>query len=131
MLEKIFAPYRDYSFFVLRLFVGGVFVAHGALKLFGGLKGFAGFLQQAGVPAPDLMAPVVAAVEFLGGVAMILGLGTRAASLLLVVVMIVAMLTVTLKAGFSGGYDINLALLGGLLALLLAGPGKIAHGGDL
>lgn len=131
MLEKIFAPYRAYSFFVLRLFVGGVFVAHGALKLFGGLRGFAGFLQQAGVPSPDIMAPLVAAVEFLGGVAIILGLGTRTAALLLTVVMVVAMVTVTLKAGFSGGYDINLALLGGLLALLLAGPGKIAHGGDL
>lgn len=131
MLEKIFGPYRDYSLFVLRLFVGGIFIAHGALKLFGGLSGFAGFLQQAGVPLPDIMAPLVAAVEFLGGVAIILGLGTRTASLLLTVVMVVAMVTVTLKAGFSGGYDLNLALIGGLLALVLAGPGKIAHGGDL
>jgi uncharacterized membrane protein YphA (DoxX/SURF4 family) len=131
MLEKIFGPYRDYSLLVLRLFVGGVFIAHGALKLFGGLSGFAGFLQQVGVPAPDIMAPVVAAVEFLGGVAIILGLGTRTAALLLTVVMVVAMVTVTLSRGFAGGYDINLALLGGLLALLLAGPGNIAHGGDL
>jgi len=131
MLEKIFSPYRDYSLFVLRLFVGAVFITHGALKLFGGLKGFAGFLQQHGVPLPDLMAPLVAAVEFLGGVALILGLGTRTAAILLTAVMIVAMATVTLQAGFAGGYDINLALLGGLLALLLAGPGKIAHGGDL
>ncbi len=131
MLEKIFGPYRDYSFLVLRLFVGAVFVAHGSLKLFGGLSGFAGFLQQAGVPLPDIMAPLAAAVEFLGGVAIILGLGTRTAALLLTAVMVVAMVTVTLKAGFSGGYDINLALIGGLLALVLAGPGKIAHGGDL
>jgi len=132
MLEKIFGPCRDYSLFVLRLFVGGVFVAYGALKLFGGLQGFAGFLQQHGVPAPELMAPFVAGVEFLGGVALILGLGTRTAAILLSIVMIVAMATVTLKAGFAGGYDLNLALLGGLLALLLAGPGKkLAHGGDL
>lgn len=131
MLEKIFGPYRDYSLFVLRLFVGGVFITHGSLKLFGGLHGFAGFLRQHGVPSPDLMAPIVAGVEFLGGVAIVLGLGTRTAAILLTGVMIVAMITVTLKVGFAGGYDINLALLGGLLALLLAGPGKIAHGGDL
>ena len=131
MLEKLFAPYRDYSLFILRLFVGGVFIAHGALKLFGGLTGFAKFLQQYGVPSPGFMAPLVAAVEFLGGIALILGLGTRTAAILLTIVMIVAMATVTLKIGFAGGYDINLALLGGLLALLLAGPGKIAHGGDL
>ena len=131
MLEKIFAPYRDYSLFVLRLFVGGVFITHGSLKLFSGLNSFARFLQQYGVPSPDFMATLVAAVEFLGGIALILGLGTRTAAILLTIVMIVAMATVTLKAGFAGGYDINLALLGGLLALLLAGPGKIAHGGDL
>ena len=111
--------------------MGAVFITHGSLKLFGGLKGFAGFLQQAGVPAPEIMAPLVAAVEFLGGVALVLGLGTRTAAILLTIVMIVAMATVTLKIGFVGGYDLNLALLGGLLALLLAGPGKIAHGGDL
>lgn len=131
MLEKIFAPYRDYSLFVLRLFVGAVFIAHGSLKLFGGLNSFARFLQQYGVPSPDFMAPLVAAVEFLGGIALILGLGTRTAAILLTIVMIVAMATVTLKIGFVGGYDLNLALLGGLLALLLAGPGKLAHGGDL
>lgn len=131
MLEKIFGPYRDYSLFVLRLFVGGVFIAHGALKLFAGLSGFTLFLIQVGVPYARIMAPVVASIEFLGGVALILGLGTRTAAILLSAIMIVAMATVTLKAGFSGGYDLNLALLGGLLALLLAGPGKIAHGGDL
>ncbi len=131
MLEKIFGPYRDYSLLVLRLFVGAVFLVYGSLKLFGGLEGFAGFLAQTGVPLPQIMAPVVAAVEFLGGVAILLGLGTRLAALLLTGVMIVAMITVTLPKGFAGGYDINLALLGGLLALLLAGPGKLSHGGDL
>ena len=131
MLEKIFGPYRDYSLFVLRLFVGIVFLVHGSLKLFGGLQGFAGFLQQAGVPMPEIMAPLVAAVESFGGLAILLGAGTRIAALLLTGVMVVAMLTVTLKIGFAGGYDLNLALLGGLLALLLAGPGKLAVGGDL
>lgn len=131
MLEKIFGPYRDYSLFVLRLFVGGLFIVYGAMKLFGGLAGFTILLIQAGVPFARIMAPVVAAIEFLGGVAILLGLGTRTAALLLSGVMVVAMLTVTLKVGFAGGYDINLALLGGLLALLLAGPGKLAHGGDL
>jgi putative oxidoreductase len=131
MLEKIFGPYRNYSLFVLRLFVGIVFLGHGALKLFGGLGGFAGFLQQAGVPMAGVMAPVVAAIEFFGGLAIILGTSTRLASLLLAGVMVVAMITVTLPSGFAGGYDLNLALLGGLLALLLAGPGKPAIGGAL
>jgi len=131
MLEKIFGPCCQYAPFVLRLFVGVVFLGYGWLHLFGDLGGFAGFLQQVGVPLPGIMAPAVAAVEFFGGVALILGTGTRIAALLLSCVMVVAMITFTLPRGFAGGYDLNLALLGGLLALLLAGPGKPAIGGDL
>ena len=64
MLEKIFGPYRDYSLFVLRLFVGAVFIAHGALKLFGGLKVLLhceqGFKRVKGYAA---IKQVVAAIE--------------------------------------------------------------------
>ena len=130
MLARIFGPGRDYSLLVLRLFLGVVFLVHGFLKL-GNIGGFVGFLQQYGVPLPDIMAPLVAGIEFLGGIAIILGTLTRLAALLLSGVMIVAMLTVTLKGSFAGGYDLNLVCLGGLLALLLAGPGKPAIGGDL
>jgi len=130
MLEKIFGPYRDYSLFVLRLFLGIVFVVYGLMKL-GDIGRFAGFLGQHGIPLPGVMAPFVAAIEFLGGLGILLGTGTRTAALLLVGVMVVAMLSVTLHVGFAGGYDLNLACLGGLLCLLLAGPGKPAMGGDL
>ena len=131
MLEKIFGGGRDYSLFILRVFVGVVFTVYGWLKL-ANLQGFAGFLEQAaGVPFAGVMAPAVAAVEFFGGLALVLGASTRLAALLLTGVMVVAMITVTLGKGFAGGYDLNLALLGGLLALLLAGPGKPAVGGDL
>ncbi len=131
MLEKIFGPYRDYSLLVLRVFLGMVFLTHGTIKFMGGAQGFARYLAQHGVPLPELMAPIVMAIEFFGGLAIILGTGTRLAALLLSGLMVVAMLTVTLKVGFAGGYDLNLACLGGLLALLLAGPGKAAVGGDL
>ena len=131
MLEKIFGPYRDYSILVLRAFVGIVFLAYGTLKFLGGVQGFAGYLEQHDVPVPGLIAPFIMAIEFFGGLGIILGIGTRLAALLLSGVMVIAMLTVTRKVGFAGGYDLNLVCLGGLLALLLAGPGKPAVGGDL
>jgi putative oxidoreductase len=131
MLETIFGRYRDHSLLVLRLFVGIVFFTHGTLKFMGGLQGFASYLAQHDVPLPGLMAPIVMAIEFFGGLGLILGTYTRLAALLLSGVMLVAMLTVTLKVGFAGGYDLNLVCLGGLLSLLLAGPGKPAIGGDL
>ncbi len=131
MLETIFGRYRDYSCLVLRLFVGGVFFIYGTIKFLGGLQGFAKYLAQHDVPLPGLMAPVVMAVEFFGGLGLLFGAFTRTAALLLSIVMLVAMFTVTLKVGFAGGYDLNLVCLGGLLSLLLAGPGEPALGGDL
>jgi putative oxidoreductase len=129
MLERIFSPLKDYSILVLRLGVGGVFLGHGYLKLTG-LEQFADFLEQIGTPFPGITAPALGAVEFFGGVAILLGTGTRIGALLLVGIMVVAMITVTFARGFAGGYDLNLALLGGLLCLLFGGPGKFALGGD-
>ncbi len=131
MLEKLFAPYRDYSLLFLRLAVGGIFVAQGVIKFIGGVDGVASYFSQLGIPFPGVMAPVVVAVEFFGGLAIVLGTSTRLAALLLSAVMIVAVATVTFAKGFAGGYDLNLALLGGLLCLLFAGPGRPAIGGDL
>ena len=131
MLEKIFAPYRDYSLLILRLGVGGVFIGYGAIKFLGGIDSVVSSFAQHGIPLPGVAAPAVVAVEFFGGLAIVLGTSTRLAALLLGVVMIVAMATVTFAIGFASGYDLNIALLGGLLCLLLAGPGRPAIGGDL
>ncbi len=76
------------------------------------------------------MAPIVGAVELVGRIAILVGTSTRIAPLLLTGVMIVAMATVTLARDFAEGYDINLALLPGLLCLLFGGPRKLASGGD-
>lgn len=130
MMESLFGPLKAYAIPVLRLGVATVFIGHGYLKLTN-IQPFVAFLHQTGTPFPALLAPAVAAIELLGGILIFLGTGTRIAALLLTGVMIVAMTTVTLAQGFSHGYDINLALLGGLLCLLFGGPGKLAIGGDL
>src|SRR5439155_970912 len=68
----------------LRLVVGLVFIVHGGQKLFVfGLGGAAGFMAKVGIPWPFLAAVVVIAVEILGGLALVLGLGTRLAAALL------------------------------------------------
>ncbi|MDP6558912.1 MAG: DoxX family protein [Candidatus Binatia bacterium] len=131
MLEKVFGPFKDYSLLLLRIGIGGVFLAHGVIKFASGVQGVGVFFAQIGIPLSGIMAPAVVAMEFFGGLAILLGTGTRMAVLLLTTVMVVAMVTVTLARGFADGYDLNIALLGGLLCLLLAGPGKPALGGDL
>src|SRR2546426_11300452 len=88
----------------LRLVVGLVFAVHGAQKLFVfGLGGAAGFMAKVGIPLPSVAAVVVMAVEILGGVALILGLGTPLAAPLLALQMVVAIPAAPPKTGFVGG----------------------------
>jgi putative oxidoreductase len=117
---------------LLRLAVGAVFVMHGGQKIFVmGYRGVAGFLGPMGFPLPTVAAIVLMAVEFLGGLALILGIFTRYAAALLAADMLVAMLAVHLKNGFflPRGFEYTLVLLAANLALLLSGPGALALGG--
>ena len=110
----------------LRLAVGLVFVVHGAQKLFVfGLGGTAGFMAKVGIPLPSVAAVVVTAVEILGGLALVLGLGTRLAAALLAFEMLIVILTVRLKAGFLGGYEFELTLFAASLSLVLLGAGPV------
>ncbi len=117
----------EWGLVALRVVVGLVFLIHGGQKLFMfGFGGTAGFLGSVGVPLPMVAAIVVIAVEFLGGLALLLGLGTRYVAALLAVDMLVALLMVHLPAGFfvsNGGYEFVLTLLAASAFFALAGAG--------
>jgi putative oxidoreductase len=114
----------------LRFIVGVVFLVHGSQKLFVyGFSGVAGSFGHIGIPIPAVSAVVVTLVEFLGGLALIAGLFTRWAAILLAINMTVAVLAVHAKHGFfasAGGYEYALTLLVASISLALAGPGVCA-----
>jgi putative oxidoreductase len=68
------------------------------------------------------MGPFVALFEFFGGIALVIGILTRLIALGFAIDMLVAILLVLLKNGFSH-YELEFLLLVSSLALFLAGPG--------
>ena len=123
------ARVTTWAFTVLRVVVGIVFMAHGAQKLFiMGLPGVAGFFGKLGLPFPFLTGVVVTVLEGVGGLALVLGIGTRLAAGLLALDMVGAIVTVHLSQGFflPKGMEFALTLLAANLALVLGGPGRLA-----
>ena len=119
----------------LRVGVGAVFAWHGWLKLDGGVANFAAFLESLNVPAPEVVAWLQIIAEGVGGVLLILGLFTRFAVVPLIVVSIGALWLVKSSVGFvapdAAGGELDVALLGGELALLFLGPGRLSVDGML
>lgn len=117
--EKLRCP--DLGILLVRLGVGIVFLVHGIQKIMM-LNGTVGFFGALGVPA--FLTYVVTAIEVLGGVAMILGLCSRLAGILIAAVMVGAIYLVKFNAGFTGGYELDLVLLFSALGITFLGSGK-------
>src|SRR6201986_851842 len=77
---------------LLRLTVGVMFFS-GAVDKLGDLGKFTAMFVGVGIPAAQVLAPATAVVELVGGVALMLGLGTRLAALVLAGDMVGALIT--------------------------------------
>ncbi len=80
---------------ISRIVIGFIFIQSGWGKLHH-LDKVIGFFESLGIPAPHLQAPFVATVELIGGLMILLGIGTRFAAAPLVVIMVVALKTAKL-----------------------------------
>ena len=118
----------DVSLLLVRAIVGVIFAAHGAQKLFGafGGSGLADVVQTMG----PLGYPVTIG-EFFGGLGLVVGFLCRFSAASLIIIMIGAINMVHGKNGFflsDGGFEYNLALIGLLAPILIAGPGRFSIG---
>ncbi|CEL30611.1 DoxX family protein [Pseudomonas fluorescens] len=134
LINKILFTRAGYGLTILRIVVGVIFAAHGAQKLFGmfggyGLAGTAQYMESLGLTPGYAMAVLSGGTEFFAGLALIIGLLVRPAALGLTVLSLVAIFTVHISNGLfmaNNGYQFALALLGGSLAVLIEGAGKLS-----
>ena len=118
----------------VRIPVGIIFAAHGAQKLFGwfggyGLEGTGQWMDSIGLHPGTLLALLAGGAEFLGGLALLLGLLVRPASAALAFTMLVAIFSVHISKGLfmsNGGYEYALALLAVTAALFISGAGRFS-----
>lgn len=121
----------DAALLLARVALALPFIFHGASIAFGafggpGLQGFSGFTHM-----PLAMAALVGYGEFLGGLGILFGVLSRLASAGMALIMLGAIVLVHLKSGYDGtkgGFEHPLTLLLLALAIVAAGPGRLALG---
>lgn len=119
---------------VIRLVIGLTFAAHGSQKLFGwfggyGVDGTAGFFESIGLKPGKPLALLAGAGEFLSGLFFAAGFLTPLAAAAMVVIMMVAIKTVTGKIGYwitANGTEYNIAIIAVAVGVALTGPGIYA-----
>lgn len=99
---------------ILRITLGVLFFIHGLVKFQGGIENTVGWFNSIGIPG--FMAYGVALLEVIGGIVLMIGLGTRIVSALYALLMIGAIIKVKLSVGILGngqmaGYELDLAFL--------------------
>ena len=75
---------------------------------------------------PPELAVIIGLLEFIGGLANLLGIFTRIAAALLAINMIGAILLVKLSKGFIWGFELDLLYLAIMISLILNGPGSLS-----
>jgi putative oxidoreductase len=124
----------DWALLVARIVVGAVFMAHGAQKLFGafGGPGLSAIVQMMGP-----LGYLVTIGEFFGGLGLIFGFLSRFSAASIILIMLGAIGMVHSQFGFfmnwtgkqaGEGFEYHLLVIGTLLPILIAGPGRFAVG---
>jgi putative oxidoreductase len=139
-------PYDWYAL-PLRLIVGYGFMEHGYAKLARGPDAFIAILHALGMPFADLLGWATIVIEVLGGLMILAGALVPVATVPMIAVLLVAIVTVHLPNGFSSiklmsydasgahfgqpGYETDLLYVACLAALCVGGAGPLSLDGWL
>lgn len=131
MLKKIVATDESKTTILIRLMIGVIFFSEGIQKfLFPDTLG-AGRFAKIGLPSPEFLGSFVGFFEILGGALILIGLFIRLASIPIIIIMIVAIVTTKTEVLKNDGFwemlhgsRTDWAMLLGGIFLLIEGAGK-------
>jgi putative oxidoreductase len=130
-MKKLFLTTNNFTPLLIRLMVGAVFLSEGIQKfLFPDERGVGRFIKI-GLPSPEFFGYFVPTFEIVCGILVLAGLFTRLASIPLIIIMIVAIISTKIPVLLSEGFwqmahaaRTDYAMLLGSLFLLIVGAGK-------
>jgi putative oxidoreductase len=117
---------RDFGLLLIRIGIGAAFISHGWMKL-EDLHGIVGFFGTLGLPA--FLAYFIAALEFVGGIAILIGVYVSIFGALLAIDMFFAIILVAGKMAHTRGFsamELEFVLLTVSLGLSFIGAGRHA-----
>lgn len=115
---------QDITHWGLRASIGAIFIVH-SLKKFD--PSWQEWLGSIGVP-PEMQLPIALA-ELVGGILLIAGVLTRVTGSIFAVILLGAIFHIRWENGFfvsQGGWEWDLVMLAAVLAIIVAGPGRIS-----
>jgi putative oxidoreductase len=129
--DRLASAWFDFLLLLGRVMLGWIFLQSGWSKLMT-YSGFTGRMTGQGVPS--FLAYIAPIIEFLGGAGLVLGLATRYSALLIIAFTVAATwiahrywtMTEPARGQNMTQFWKNISILGGLLALFAAGPGRIS-----
>ena len=104
--------------------IGVIFIVH-SLKKFD--PSWQEWLISIGLP-PEMQMPIALA-EFIGGIFLVIGVFTRITGTVFAVILLGAIFHIRWENGFfvsKGGWEWDLVMLAAVLAIIVAGPGRIS-----
>lgn len=130
-MSNVSASQNSVIILIARIFLSILFILAGWSKLTG-LEGTAQDFGGIGLPLPMVTAVLVGLIEFVGGLAILIGFKVRIAAAIVALFTIGA--TLVAHMDFSDGMNAmmaqkNLAIAGGLLLLTLTGAGAFSVDG--
>ena len=130
MIRSLPPSVRDVALLVARLVLGVVLVAHGWQKVVtNGMGGTVEAFAAMGVPLAPASAVFAAVVELVGGALLVVGAATALVSVLVVLNMLGAALSVHIGNGVfvaDGGWELVGVITAAALTLAAAGAGRFS-----